>query len=209
MKQIAVIGDIHGCLDELEILMDKYVLPHIDNLEHVVFVGDYIDRGPKSKQVFDYCQKIPKVVMLKGNHEDMMSNINQEHIWLNNGGRETIDSYNGDIDAITKDAKLMENLKTSFKFGRVVVTHACMDPGHTLENQLEHDLIWSRDFVGYKGNYIDGSFNIFGHTPTKEILEKPNQLGIDTGCVFGYKLSGIFINENAEVQKKFSVNKVK
>jgi serine/threonine protein phosphatase 1 len=208
MKQIAVIGDIHGCLDELEILMDKYVLPHIDKLEHIVFVGDYIDRGPKSKQVFDYCQKIPKVIMLKGNHEDMMSDPNQEFVWFNNGGRETVNSYSNPED-INNDAKLMEKLRTSFKFGRVVVSHACMDPSLSLEEQSEHDLIWSRDFVGYKGTYKDNNFNIFGHTPMREILERPNQLGIDTGCVFGYKLSAVIIDENAEVQMKFSVNKVK
>ena len=208
MKKIAVIGDVHGCLDELKEMMDNHILPIIDELEHVVFVGDYIDRGPDSKGVFDYVQIVPKVIMLKGNHEDMMA---QECVhgrpayWMMNGGYQTKDSYDYDENLLFDDALTMNSLPIHFKFGRVVISHAGIDPHFSLEDQNSQTLIWGRDYVRYDGDYKDNMFSVFGHTPLNDILKKKNQLGIDTGCVFGNRLSAVVLDEDANWISEFSV----
>jgi len=208
MKKIAVIGDVHGCYDELMEMMDNHILPIIDQLEHVVFVGDYIDRGPKSKEVFRYCLDVPKVVMIKGNHEDMMAQEivdNRYAYWVMNGGGATKISYNHDVNEMVNDAMIMRDLPVYFEFGRVVVAHAGIDPHYPLDDQSETDMIWSRDWVGYDGDYEDNLFCIYGHTPLKNILKKKNQIGIDTGCVFGNTLSAVVVDEDGNWIDKFSV----
>ncbi len=211
MKKIVVIGDVHGCYDELLLMMDK-INNSIHEFEHIVFVGDYIDRGPKSKEVFNYVQDIPNVVMLKGNHEDMMcDHILRGHFssWLLNGGGATGQSYDFDEDKMYDDALIMDKLPLYFQFGRVIVSHAGIDPTLELEDQSAGQLIWDRDHVGYNGQYVNNYFSVFGHTPVNEIMTMRNQLGIDTGCVFGYKLSAVVLDEEANLIDTFKVAKIK
>ena len=92
-----VIGDIHGCLNALEALLD-YVSPQEDDV--VVTVGDYIDRGPDSKGVIDFLNKYREsnqIITLKGNHEQMMEHARDSeqeyYFWLVNGGDATLDSF--------------------------------------------------------------------------------------------------------------------
>ncbi len=98
MKKIFAIGDIHGCYDRLKTLMGK--IP-IDGLrDTLVFIGDYIDRGPNSVEVVDYLiqlkNRVPETIFLKGNHEDMLDkflNGADRFNYLLNGGQQTLDSY--------------------------------------------------------------------------------------------------------------------
>ncbi|MGB6379475.1 MAG: metallophosphoesterase, partial [Syntrophobacteria bacterium] len=73
MKKIFAIGDIHGCYDRLKTLMEK--IPIDCSRDALVFIGDYIDRGPHSFEVVDYLiqlkSRVPEIIFLKGNHEDM------------------------------------------------------------------------------------------------------------------------------------------
>lgn len=209
MNKIAVVGDIHGCYDELLELMEKIQLSN-HHLKHIVFVGDYIDRGPKSMQVFDYVRKISNAVLLKGNHEDMMATelVDDKYAyWAENGGHQTKTSYNS-IEAMYADAVDMKMLPYYFKFGRVVVSHAGIDPTLKLEEQSENNLLWSRHAVGYDGDYVDNAFSVFGHTPMRDVIRKKNQMAIDTGCVFGYKLSAVVLDEDANWIDTFQVEKV-
>ena len=207
-KKIAVVGDIHGCLEELEEMMEQNILPILDTLEQVVFVGDYIDRGPDSKGVFAYVQKIPKVKMLKGNHEDMMATElvdGRQAYWGMNGGGATKMSYDMDFDKMFDDAMVMKSLPLMFRFGRVVVSHAGLNPYFSVEEQDSNTLIWGRDYVGHDREYEGGVFSVFGHTPVENILLRRNQMGIDTGCVFGNKLSAVVLDEDANWVKEFHV----
>jgi len=76
MKRLIAVGDIHGRLPKLNYLMNK-VRPHPD--DQIVFLGDYIDRGPQSKEVIDYllnfAQAFPKTVFLRGNHEQLFLDV--------------------------------------------------------------------------------------------------------------------------------------
>ena len=100
---IYAIGDIHGNLDLLERLMD-HLQPDLDR-DRLVFMGDYIDRGPHSKGVVDYVLRLRhrappgQVICLKGNHEAMFLNFMQGEdieLFLYNGGVSTIRDYWGD-----------------------------------------------------------------------------------------------------------------
>lgn len=99
MGKIFAIGDIHGCLSKLERIISRIC---IDNKEDtLVFIGDYIDRGPDSKGVVDFVldlkRKIHRVICLKGNHEQMFLDYvclnKNEDLYLANGGETTIASY--------------------------------------------------------------------------------------------------------------------
>ncbi len=98
MTKIFAIGDIHGCFNKLVSLMDKV---NIDfNQDTIVFMGDYIDRGPDSFEVVEYLMHLKKkysnIVLLKGNHEEMLLNYlsgSDRYLYLSNGGQQTIESY--------------------------------------------------------------------------------------------------------------------
>lgn len=193
--RLFVFGDIHGCLDQLKALHAKVEpkLKHPD--DHVVFLGDYVDRGPDSKGVVDFLidldEKHPgRYTFLRGNHEDMM--LNDVSNFLYNGGRETLNSYGYNpenhpylLDCVPAIHKQFYNAtQLYYKRNRVVCVHAGIDPVKKLEDQRERDMIWERAWVGYDGDYVDNAFVVYGHTPRPSIVQRRNQLGIDTACVF-------------------------
>ncbi len=110
-----VIGDVHGCYDQLMALIDK--LPH----KNLCFVGDLIDRGPDSKLVVDLVREEQHKCVL-GNHEDFMIhsiyrdgkshkyNTAVYNMWEYNGANETIDSYDGDIECMLDHIDWMKKL---------------------------------------------------------------------------------------------------
>ena len=98
MQKIFTVGDIHGCYDKLCALMDK--LPINMEQDQLLFIGDYIDRGPGSIEVLDYLidlkKRVPGIIFLKGNHEDMLQNYLEgidRFTYLLNSGQQTLDAY--------------------------------------------------------------------------------------------------------------------
>jgi len=97
------IGDIHGSLESLERLFDK-INPDLTR-DRLLFVGDYIDRGPQSKEVVDYIIRLKnlappgQIICLKGNHEAMFLDFLEggpAEMFIFNGGRATVEGYWGD-----------------------------------------------------------------------------------------------------------------
>lgn len=210
--KIYAIGDIHGCLDELkELFVSIDYL--IGNDDEVVFLGDYIDRGPDSKGVIDFVidrlsdkEKYPhKYTALTGNHEVMM--LEKEYYWPMNGGIETLKSYGNDIENVpAAHWTFLQNLNINYKVGRTVFVHAGLDPYYGLEEQISEQMLWDRNWVGYDGTYKGDYMVVFGHTPKDKVIEKKNQVNIDTGCVFGNKLTcAILEPENGIIQGILSV----
>lgn len=104
-----VIGDLHGCRDELSKMWEHLIsIEKFDIFQDtLIFIGDYVDRGPDSKGVIDFCldlkKIIKKIVFLKGNHEDMFMDflgLKGQHgnSYLHNGGKLTFESYKKSID---------------------------------------------------------------------------------------------------------------
>lgn len=185
------IGDIHGCLTQLKTLMEMIE----DDAGHrdakIVFVGDYIDRGPDSKGVVDFLinlknSKNREYIFLKGNHEDMMMDPYGQRDWWYNGGKQTMDSYRCESFRLFPEdhQEWFKNLRTYYQYGRFVFVHAGLDPSLKLEDQSEHSMLWNRKYVGYNGEYEGGYFVTYGHTPLSDIIRCNNGAGIDTGCVF-------------------------
>ena len=194
------IGDIHGCKDALVRLIDRLDLTPSDQ---VVFIGDYIDRGPDSKGVIDYLiefkAKMPNTIFLKGNHEDMFlswlgyGGADGEY-WVKNGGNATLTSYavtNRNNFLPESHLNFYQTLDICVKCENLLFVHAGINPFVELEEQTEHDMLWIRnDFLDNKHN--TNYTIIHGHTPTMTVdFDLPYRIGLDTGCVFGGILSCI------------------
>jgi serine/threonine protein phosphatase 1 len=191
-NRLLAVGDIHGCRGLLEELMEK-VQPTED--DQVVFLGDYIDRGPDSKGTIEYLidfgKRFPRTVFLKGNHEDMFLDYLADRDPLNfllNGGEKTLESYGGEEGIPESHRRFLHGLETSFATDEFIFVHAGLRPGIPLEEQDEHDLIWIRgEFI--HSEYDWGRTVVFGHTPQQEPLLTETRIGLDTGAVYGRYLT--------------------
>jgi serine/threonine protein phosphatase 1 len=196
-----VIGDIHGCLEPLKRLLEK-VSPGAE--DEVVFVGDYIDRGPHSREVVDYLLRRPyRCVFLLGNHERMLLSFlegEDEDLFLENGGQETLRSYGGDPQDIpASHLAFFQNLRPIHETPDYLFVHAGIRPMVPVAEQSLHDLIWIRyEFIRYIGKYPKPV--IFGHTPLRQVLMAEDRIGIDTGCVFGGKLTCLKLPQREIIQ---------
>jgi serine/threonine protein phosphatase 1 len=212
--RLFAIGDIHGCVDELAAMV-KSVAPRRGDT--VVFVGDYIDRGPSSSEVIDFMLELPRTgaecIFLKGNHEDMMLSFlgfagRYGDSFLLNGGAQTLESYRVDpekagnaIERIPRDhVEFFKNLATSYLRPPFLFVHAGIAPARQLEEQSVEDMLWIRqEFIFYPHQI--GATVVFGHTPMRAVMvDMPYKLGIDTGLVYGGKLTCIEFTEGVAYQ---------
>lgn len=228
LKRVFVVGDIHGCRREVSILLD-YLLSELSfsNDDGLVFIGDYIDRGADSKGVIDLLLSLKKefsnVVFLRGNHEDMLLDFlgfegSMGEVYLHNGGRETLASYGIKIDASHSDIiqalpkdhlSFFLDLESYVGIGNYVFAHAGLDPGRDLSAQMDSDIFWIRDaFIANVHNF-DRTI-VFGHTPYQDVMfDNPYKIGIDTGCVYGNRLSCLELTGKTILQVDFGDKKVK
>lgn len=192
------IGDIHGHFDKLTRLMrlcrdfaDQRGVRH----PRFVLLGDYIDRGPASRQVLEYLAGRPAdVIALCGNHEDLM--LRSQHddtaliIWLRNGGMATLESYGvGEIQAVPKGVfALLEELAIHHDDGQRLFVHAGIDVADPKAREREV-LLWTR--LHPPPNQPLGRLLVHGHTPVKGKRPElhPNRLNLDTGAGWGRTLS--------------------
>jgi len=195
---IYAVGDIHGCLDRLEMLLEE-VQPDLEK-DVLLFIGDYIDRGPDSRGVVDYVlrlqQKYPRehVVCLKGNHEAMFLDFlegRERELFLFNGGMSTLrDYWGGNWDSIKElilppeHESFYRELRAYYETPDYIFVHGGLKPGVLLPEQTEEDLLWIRgEFITSMEDF--GRLVVFGHTPFRRPLVMPNKIGIDTGAVYG------------------------
>lgn len=185
-----VIGDIHGCLRPLQRLLAK-IAPQPG--DEVVFIGDYIDRGPQSREVVEFLLHLPhRCVFLMGNHEKMLLDYlagKDEGIFLANGGEATLRSYGGDFTHMPPaHLTFFHTLRRMHETPGYLFVHAGIRPMVPLEKQTLEDLVWIRqEFFQFIGRFPKPV--VFGHTPLREVLLQPDRIGIDTGCVYGGKLT--------------------
>jgi serine/threonine protein phosphatase 1 len=198
-----VVGDVHGCVDELNRLLDALRPETGDTL---CFLGDYVDRGPSPRGVIERLLRLrhegPRCVFLKGNHEDMFldylgqpGHYGDAFVW--NGGDATLASYG--LYGVPEELvgkrfprahrDFLLALQSQAVIGRFLCVHAGIRPTMPLEEQVEEDLFWIRE------EFIDAEHPfpytvLYGHTPQRDVrLHLPFKLGLDTGCVYGNRLS--------------------
>jgi diadenosine tetraphosphatase ApaH/serine/threonine PP2A family protein phosphatase len=212
--RLFAIGDIHGCADELEAIL-KAIKPTTGDT--VVFVGDYVDRGPASKDVIEIALDLEKghaePVFLKGNHEDMMLSFlglsgRYGESFLFNGGIATLESYGLKEDDIEEaihhipehHLRFYKRLAVNYLRPPYLFVHAGISPLLHLEEQQTDDMLWIRQEFIFNPHKIDATV-VFGHTPMRSVMiDLPYKLGIDTGLVYGGKLTCIEFHEGGLYQ---------
>jgi serine/threonine protein phosphatase 1 len=189
-----VIGDVHGHYDTLMTLLDAIAPSEEDR---VYFLGDLIDRGPKSAQVVEFVKQSGYTCLL-GNHEQMVLEIlGQGNIkgsalqaWLYSGGYSTVNSYGE--DGISQDhMDWMRTLPTHLDLGDYWLVHAGVHPRLPIEKQTTEQFCWIREeFHGMEEPYFPNKMIITGHTITftlpgvapGKIAQGRGWLDIDTGA---------------------------
>lgn len=221
------IGDIHGRADLLAQLLRQIEADaaRSDGVETrtLVFIGDYIDRGPESRRVVDLLlRELPPgfdVHFLKGNHEAIMLNFLDDPSWLDqwlaNGADETFISYGVDIARLVweraepetwrraflaalpeQHRRFFDTLELAVSFGDYLFVHAGIRPGVPLECQDPHDLVWIREeFLRTAEDF--GKVVVHGHTTTTVPDIRPNRIGIDTGAFFTERLTALRLEDGS------------
>jgi serine/threonine protein phosphatase 1 len=201
-----VIGDIHGCCQPLAEL-----LPLIENrAKSFVFLGDYIDRGSDSKGVIDllldFRKRHPQTIALMGNHEMMFLDYlsgHDETFFLNAGGVEMLASYGIRPDAGPEAVQaqlppehldFFNNLPIFWEDQHGIYVHAGLEPGVHLSRQVAACCLWVRDEFIRSQHRFEKTV-VFGHTVFKKPLVQRNKIGIDTGAVYGGKLTALLLPE--------------
>jgi serine/threonine protein phosphatase 1 len=190
-----VVGDIHGCYIKLKKLLERLDwTPGGDDL--LVFLGDYIDRGPQSYEVVDtladLAGRASNVVTLMGNHEDIFLRLISGEIALprhEDGLSATVRSYTLPGRALPlSHLRFLQGLLLYLETDQYIFVHAGLQPGVVLASQSRQDLLWIRDEF-LLSDYDFGRLVVFGHTPFKQPFRAPGRLGLDTGAVFGGPLT--------------------
>jgi serine/threonine protein phosphatase 1 len=194
-----IVGDVHGCLDMLKRLMG--IIGWSPEADRLIFLGDFIDRGSQSRGVVEYVMEIVKlserVECVMGNHERILLDFidgKDVNTFFLNGGLATLNSYRTDQQKqagfLIPDDHLLffRSLKLLIELEDYYVVHAGLRPGLPIANQSTEDMLWIRDSFIFS-NYFFGKRVIFGHTPFAQPLVMENKIGLDTGAVYGNKLT--------------------
>ncbi len=201
-----IIGDIHGCITPLLRMLEIVE----DRADTLVFLGDYIDRGPDSKKVVKQILNLKKrhrqVITLMGNHEFMLLNYlhgYDDSVFLNVGGKQTLASYGIDpetgheqvaLDMPKEHLAFFNDLPFYWEDRYGIYVHAGLQPGLHISRQSRDTCLWIRDeFI--RSSYSFDKPVVFGHTVFKKPFSKKNKIGIDTGAVYGKKLTALLLPE--------------
>ena len=198
-EKIFIVGDIHGCLGMLQRMMQR--IPWRPDVDRLIFLGDYIDRGKDSRGVIEAVMEIrrtsERVECLLGNHEKILLDFIEGRdvtTFFLNGGTSTLNSYRvfqqryGEPLIPSEHVAFLKSLKPWIELDDYYVVHAGFRPGVELEHQNLEDLLWIRDSFIFS-NYRFDKRVIFGHTPFSQPLVMENKIGLDTGAVYGNKLT--------------------
>lgn len=211
------VGDIHGRRDLLDQMIDEIEADADGARGDLVFLGDYIDRGPDSAAVLKRLYRLElgnlTVTCLMGNHERMLLSFLEDpaqgELWLRNGGLETIadfgparrTSVNGQSPMETLRVQLQEVIGTdmldwlralplSFLSGNMGCLHAMADPARAWEDQEERMLLWGRPSPN-SAPRPDGIWLVHGHTIVDAAEIGPGRISVDTGAYKSGVLSAV------------------
>lgn len=219
--RLYAIGDIHGAASLLEQLLEKIDADAggLDDAQ-LIFLGDYVDRGPDSKGVINRLIQLgadyPQTVFLKGNHEavmqDFLNDPDEMLEWLEWGGDETLRSY-GVSGALAKSGddlaaelarampethfQFLRHLQLTHTAGDYLFVHAGIRPGVPMEEQEEDDLLWIRK--PFHNASVDDrpEFTVIhGHHPMKKPLDAGWRIGVDTGACWSGVLTAVVLEDD-------------
>jgi serine/threonine protein phosphatase 1 len=199
-----VIGDIHGCHAALTILLEKIG----QRADTIVLLGDYVDRGPDSKEVVTTIlalqKRHPRVVPLMGNHDFLFLQYlteGERSVFLQVGGLQTLASYGlhpassqEEIRRVVPPEHLafFRSLPLLWQDQHAIYVHAGLQPGRHLSQQTSQWCLWARDNFLHSRHTFEKPV-VFGHTVFDEPYLTPNKIGIDTGAVYGGHLTALLL----------------
>ena len=217
---VFAIGDIHGCRSHLELLLERISdeISYSSASAKLIFLGDYVDRGPDSAGVLERLASGPlpgdSQAFLIGNHEEAMLAVldgDMESLsgWLRYGGRETLESYGiGRAEVMQLGADLPERMREAIPASHVDFLRRCQDyvllgdylfvhagirPGVPLSEQDTADLRWIRSGFLDDDSTDHGMMVVHGHTIVDEPETMSNRIGIDTGCFQTGRLTALVL----------------
>ena len=206
MRRFAI-GDIHGCAKALRTLVESINPQPNDEL---VFLGDYVDRGPDSRDVVDQIlalQERCRVVALRGNHEIMLLGVAlsglDDSVWLCNGGRATVTSYGGCLSKIpAHHLAFFQDLAPYYESPETIFVHAGYQHHLAMHEQPEATTYWNHLSTPLPLPHESGKRVFVGHTPQSsgEILDAGHVVCVDTCCFGGGFLSAYEIGTNEVTQ---------
>jgi len=201
-----VVGDIHGCYDELTDLLEKV---GIGDGDRIICVGDLITKGPKSKEVLELFMTDARFSTVIGNHDlALRRKWNGEEIDLKPAQKETHKELKGEKDAY---ASFFNRMPFTIDLDTHLVVHAGLRPNVELYSQTTDDLTLLRtlgaDRESDEGTpwyhvYHGDKIVLFGHWPSPEPRRGRKAIGLDTGCVYGYNLTAYIIDSDEFVNVK-------
>lgn len=198
------VGDIHGCYDKLIALLDQ-IETHAGGAPFTcVFLGDYVDRGPQSREVVALVKRLctadktrDRYVAVRGNHEQLMieacDSLDDDEMddWFSNGGDVTLASYKSQEDDLKVHLSWLDSLPLFHETEHHFFVHAGVTPRHPLNEQPDEVMLWTRNWEGRDHDF--GKHIVYGHNPADEPRLMPHSTGLDTGAVYGGRLSaGVF-----------------
>ena len=197
-----VVGDLHGCYDELLDLLEKVSFGSEDRL---ICVGDLITKGPKNREVLDRFMTDPQFTSVLGNHDlAIRRRWNGEKFKLKPSQKPTHKELKNDKE---RYLPFLNQLPFTIDLGTHLVVHAGLRPGLELYSQTTEDMTELRslgeDRASRKGppwyDVYDGEkIVLFGHWPATEPRRGKKAIGLDTGCVYGGQLTA-YIVETGEL----------
>lgn len=215
-RNIFAIGDIHGCAQQLVTLMDR--IPYDRKRDTLIFLGDYINRGPDSKGVLDTLLELKEhctdIYFLKGNHEQELleysatGHVDSLRALRAMGVEATVESYGARIRSLKglscfppQHRDFLNNLKFFHLKDEYLFIHADINEellrcpiqeseDRMQRNIMETGLLSSRRLAQEQTTSVD-SMVVFGHIPFATPLVLNDRIGIDTGAVFGNMLTAV------------------
>ncbi len=224
--RIYCIGDVHGREDLLQQIHSNILTDSSDHTGRkiVIYLGDYIDRGERSKEVIELLLTNPlpdfDSIHLRGNHEQSLLDFLIEpdigQTWFSYGGLQTLVSYGVRYNKIPTSSNDLQVLQTELKerlpashleffkktlffhsFGSYYFVHAGVNPRLSLEQQHPDDQLWIReDFIRHTKAY--NKIIVHGHTITDEPDFHHNRIGLDTGAYQSGKLSCLVLENDTQ-----------
>jgi len=204
--RIFAIGDIHGCYERLTSLIGRLSLDA--DRDFLIFLGDYINKGPGARQVIEYLLelggKVRNAVFLLGNHEHALleysrtGNVDYLRTLRSIGVEDTLKSYsNSPVRSLSdlsfmpvEHIRFLETLRPYFRLDGYLFIHAGTIPGEDLDRCPLDRLLPVRERFLYDER-VSSEVTVFGHTPFETPFVTSGKIGIDTGAAYGNQLTAV------------------
>ncbi|CAC5425372.1 unnamed protein product [Mytilus coruscus] len=217
-REIFIIGDVHGCLEELEELLELAKL-EINNKKMLpIFVGDLANKGPRNLMTIRKVRQM-EALSVRGNHEEAI--VRHYLNWQNDQNYVIPEEFKWITDLNTDDIEYLLELPytISIPSRNILIVHAGLVPVIPIQQQNLDNFIHIRNlYQDNDGNFIASELPFqgeawasfwtgpehvyFGHDASRKLQQHPYATGLDTGCLYGNMLSGIVINSQKMLQVK-------